>query len=62
MNNDTVTVAHASIYSESMFPPSVSGQQPIEEPEEHIDFQKEEDSDPSLDIASLHIHQTETQQ
>lgn len=40
------------------FLPSVSGQQPVTEPEKPLDPQTEEDSDSSIDISSLHLNQT----
>ncbi|XP_044221490.1 protein SIX6OS1 isoform X1 [Thunnus albacares] len=44
--------------STETLPDSVSGQQPVTEPEEDLDPQTEDDNDSSIDISSLHLNQT----
>ncbi|XP_070770118.1 protein SIX6OS1 [Enoplosus armatus] len=44
--------------STEKLPDSVSGQQPITEPEKQLDPHTEEDSDSSIDISSLNLNQT----
>ncbi|XP_035859779.1 protein SIX6OS1 isoform X1 [Sander lucioperca] len=44
--------------SDEKLPDSVSGQQPIAEPEKQLDPQTEEECNLSIDISSLHLNQT----
>ncbi|XP_045910561.1 protein SIX6OS1 isoform X1 [Micropterus dolomieu] len=55
---DRLTGPAVNSSSTEKLPDSVSGQQPITEPDKQLDSQTEEKSDSSIDISSLNLNQT----